>query len=339
MTHTVVGLFDNRTEAQAAMQELVAHGFIQEDIDLSNRRMDETGNTSAYAGTNDADSGYTDRRTDDTSTGIGDSISNFFSSLFGDDRDTASSYTNAAHDADAILSVQVDSEERAREASEIFDRHGAIDVDERNAQYSSQDNQYDSESNVRDFGGAAGAGTMTGTNTPVGGMNTTDTTGDMRTANTLNAVDRVDAGSIEADRRRTDLQDEAVIPVVEEDLQVGKREIERGGARVRSRVVERPVEAHVRLREEHVVVNRRPVNRAVTDADLNNFKEGDIELTEHAEVPIVGKQARVVEEVEIGKTVEEHDETVRDSVRRSEVDVEEFDRDDTTHTGTRRANS
>jgi hypothetical protein len=51
-----------------------------------------------------------------------------------------------------------------------------------------------------------------------------------------------------------------------EQLQVGKREVEHGGVRVRSRVIEKPVEEHLRLREERVVVNRRPVNREVTSA-------------------------------------------------------------------------
>src|SRR5207237_10471150 len=100
----------------------------------------------------------------------------------------------------------------------------------------------------------------------------------------------------------------------------------------------------VRLREEHVVVNRRPVNRAVTDADLNNFREGEIELTERAEVPVVAKQARVVEEVEVGKQVEERQQTISDTVRRTDVEVEEIDGDVTddatdTNTNTRRATS
>jgi stress response protein YsnF len=59
------------------------------------------------------------------------------------------------------------------------------------------------------------------------------------------------------------------------------------------------------------------------------FKEGTIELTETAEVPVVAKQARVVEEVVIDKDVEQRTETVRDTVRRTDVQVEELDADDT----------
>ncbi len=116
-----------------------------------------------------------------------------------------------------------------------------------------------------------------------------------------------------------------VIPVIEEELRVGKREVEGSGVRVQTHVTEKPVEEHVTLREEHVNVERHPVNREVTDSDLANFKEGEINVTTRSEEAVVAKQARVVEEVEIGKQVTEHQETVRDTVRRSDVDVDEID--------------
>lgn len=119
-------------------------------------------------------------------------------------------------------------------------------------------------------------------------------------------------------------ESDRAIPVIEENLQVGKRVVETGGVRVRSRIVERPVEESLRLREERVHVQRTPVNRAVTDADLTGFKEGEIELTEHAEVPVVSKEARVVEEVTLGKDVQEREETIRDTVRRTDVEVEQL---------------
>ncbi|HEX8500748.1 MAG TPA: YsnF/AvaK domain-containing protein [Pyrinomonadaceae bacterium] len=116
---------------------------------------------------------------------------------------------------------------------------------------------------------------------------------------------------------------EARIPVIEEELRVGKREVEGGGVRVRTRVVERPVEEAVRLREERVNVERRPVNRPITDADLNAFREGSFELRERSEEAVVDKTARVVEEVAINKEVAERTETVRDTVRSTDVDVEQ----------------
>jgi uncharacterized protein (TIGR02271 family) len=120
-----------------------------------------------------------------------------------------------------------------------------------------------------------------------------------------------------------------VIPIIEEDLEVGKREVDSGGLRIQSRIVETPVEEHVTLREEHVHVERRPADRAVTDSDLANIKEGEIDVTTRGEEAVVNKRARVVEEVEFGKQVTEREETVRDTVRRTDVEVEEFGTDAT----------
>ncbi|GAB2454668.1 hypothetical protein GCM10011375_02220 [Hymenobacter qilianensis] len=114
------------------------------------------------------------------------------------------------------------------------------------------------------------------------------------------------------------------VKVMEEQLQVGKRVEQTGGVRVRSRIVERPVEEHLRLREEHVNVERHAVNRPATEADFNAFKEGEIEITESAERAVVGKEARVVEEISLGKEVTEREETIRDTVRKTEVDIEQI---------------
>ena len=81
----------------------------------------------------------------------------------------------------------------------------------------------------------------------------------------------------------------------------------------------------MRLREEHVRVERTPVDRLATDADLQAFQEREIEITEHAEVPVVNKEARVVEEVNLNTDVEERDETVRETVRKTQVDVENIE--------------
>jgi len=113
--------------------------------------------------------------------------------------------------------------------------------------------------------------------------------------------------------------------VVEEELQVGKREVQRGGVRVYTHVTETPVEETVRLHEEHVNVERRPVDRPLTAADTAAFKEESIELRETAEEAIISKQARVVEEVVVGKTATDRTETVRDTVRRTDVEVEQLD--------------
>ena len=125
---------------------------------------------------------------------------------------------------------------------------------------------------------------------------------------------------------RVDLAENAVVPVVEEDLIVGKREVDRGGVRVFRRIVEEPVSESVNLHEEHVVFERRTVDRAVTEADLARAGQ-TLELTETEEVPVISKTSRVVEEVRVGKVESDRTETIRDTVRHTEVDVEPLEAD------------
>jgi uncharacterized protein (TIGR02271 family) len=142
------------------------------------------------------------------------------------------------------------------------------------------------------------------------------------------AVDRETRPGAEATRERgragtREVETEDVkVPVVEEELHVGTRQVQRGGVRLYTRVTERPVEETVRLRDETVHVERHPVDRPATEADVAAAKEGTIEVTETDEEAVIAKQARVVEEVVVRKDVQEHTETVRDTVRRTEVEVE-----------------
>jgi uncharacterized protein (TIGR02271 family) len=129
-------------------------------------------------------------------------------------------------------------------------------------------------------------------------------------------------------RRKRRPEDETTIPIIEEDVNIGKRTVETGGVRVTKNIVEQPVEETIRLKEEHVTVERNTVDKPVQEGGFVPFQESTIELTENAEVPVVEKEARVVEEISIGKDVAERDETVRDTVRKTEVDIEELDKDD-----------
>jgi uncharacterized protein (TIGR02271 family) len=122
--------------------------------------------------------------------------------------------------------------------------------------------------------------------------------------------------------RRIEGQEEVTVPVVEEDLAIGKREVERGHVRIYSRVTAQPVEEAVRLREEKVTVERRPVDRPATEADFAAAGKDVIEMTEKAEEPVINKRARVVEEVVVHKDVTEHTETVRGTERHTDVDVQ-----------------
>jgi stress response protein YsnF len=119
--------------------------------------------------------------------------------------------------------------------------------------------------------------------------------------------------------------EKAAIPVVKEDIHIGKREVtDTGGVRVETTVKERPVQEQVNLHEEHVKVERHPVNRPASSADLNSMQGGTIEVTEKREVPMVSKEARVVEEVRVGKEATNRTETVRDTVRETDVKVHDI---------------
>jgi uncharacterized protein (TIGR02271 family) len=112
------------------------------------------------------------------------------------------------------------------------------------------------------------------------------------------------------------------IQLAEESLSVGKRAVNRGTTRIRRYVVETPVEEQVTLRTETVSVDRRPVqdNRPVTDAA---FTEKVVEMRETSEEAVVAKTARVKEEVLLRKNASERVETVKDTVRREDIAVEQ----------------
>jgi stress response protein YsnF len=116
-------------------------------------------------------------------------------------------------------------------------------------------------------------------------------------------------------------QREAAESVVEEELAVGTRVVQRGGVRVHSYVEERPVEELVRLREERLSVERRPADRVLERPDAA-FTERSVELTAEGEEAVVEKRARVVEEVLVNKELEQREQTIRDTVRRKDVEVE-----------------
>ena len=120
--------------------------------------------------------------------------------------------------------------------------------------------------------------------------------------------------------------EEERIPIVEERLVVGKREVETGGIRVRSRVLEKPATEQVQLRDEHVEIERRPVDERVDNTE-GMFKDRTVEMTETDEEAVVAKDAVVREELVVRKTAEDHVERVSDTVRHTEVDVEEFGSD------------
>jgi uncharacterized protein (TIGR02271 family) len=272
-TQTIVGCFDNATDAQQAAQDVIAMG-----IDRSRVHLSTEGTSGAIA------------------SGAGDK--GFWSSLkdalgFEDDND-ADRYglREAARRGETIVSVEAD-DNAGPQVIAVMQQHNVVDLDER----------------ARQWGSEGWAGYQ-----------------NYQPARASAAADTATSTSGEASRLREGAE---AIPVVEEEVRIGKREVARGGVRVVSKVTERPVEEQVNLREERVNVERRPVDRPLTQGDLKNaFQERTIEATEMAEEAVVQKNARVVEEVVVNKEAAERTETVRETARRTDVDVQQLNQSD-----------
>ena len=135
-----------------------------------------------------------------------------------------------------------------------------------------------------------------------------------------------DEGKAQEETKNSRSERTESVPVIEEELEVEKRKVARGGVRLTSTVHEQPVEETVRLREEHVETERRPVDRRLSEDEAEAaFQDRTIEMNETTEELEVSKEARVVEEVALRKTVQEHEEQVKDTVRRTEVEVEKIE--------------
>ncbi len=141
--------------------------------------------------------------------------------------------------------------------------------------------------------------------------------GTMGTATATGATPGVNTGAAHTDQ-------EERLALSEEELKIGKRDVNRGTTRVRRHVVNTPVEEDVHLRDESISVERRPVtgDRNVSDAD---FTDKTVEMTEVDEEAVVSKEAHVREEVAIRKDVGEHTEHVSENVRHHEVDIDDTD--------------
>lgn len=205
----------------------------------------------------------------------------------GVDEDDAHAYAEGIRRGGALVTVRASDADVDR-IVDILDDDGTVDFDERESTWRSE--------------GWTGAGTATASTPPaIGATGLTD-----QASSTSNRADEV-------------------IPVAEEKLHVGKREVNRGRVRLHSRVVEHPVQEQVSLREEHVEVERRPMSGATQAGAIagDPFQERIIEVEERAEEAVVSKEARVVEEVVLRKEAGQRTETISDTVRKTEVDVED----------------
>jgi uncharacterized protein (TIGR02271 family) len=383
MQHTLVAVFDNRSDAQNAMDELLASGFTRTDVNVSSA--DTTGQTGSLTGSS-TDTGEVHGE------GIGASIKHFFNGLFGSDNDDhVARYSDVVSKGNHVLTLVTQSEPEVERAADIIERFGPLDLDERHdltgsassldpamlAAGASSGSGLQKSSSMSAQSGSMGSssygsGSLSGEtgernsfatqdlNDPVpkgqtyqepmggsmragdslqaGGSSDTNIGGntlDTSTGSTLQGTSSLQGsrdaslgGTIQTGSMQRDMgeqlneQRSTAIPVVQEDLKVGKREVQRGGVRVFSRVVETPVNESVNLREEHVSVERHAVDRPLSAGDRTAFKEQSIEMREKSEEAVVQKSARVVEEVVVGKQTTQRQEKIKDSVRHTEVQVE-----------------
>jgi uncharacterized protein (TIGR02271 family) len=117
-------------------------------------------------------------------------------------------------------------------------------------------------------------------------------------------------------------KDTNVLEVIEEELHVGKEDVERGRMRIYNVMSEHEVHQDVSLRDETIRVQRHPVNRPV-EIDPDLFKPRSYEMVEVDEIATVGKTAHVIEEVSLGKDVAEKVQTIKVTLRRQDVQIEE----------------
>lgn len=209
MNQTVIGFFDDASEAQKAVEKLQGSGISRDRIDISrgngnsNKGSVSHDRSGSAHGTGSASSGpdtertTSDGRTVDKEGRNTNKVTDFFNNLFGgSDNDDADKYRKVAERSGAIVTVHAQSKDEAERASELMDDCGAFDVDERSAK----------ENN---------------------------------------------------------------------------REMETGSLRQRSRIVERPVEEHLRLRDDHGNMDRQQVNRPNSGQGTDSFREGEVRLNQN----------------------------------------------------------
>ncbi len=315
MARTVVGVYDDREQAQRVVQDLVDSGIGRNDISLMTRDpregrevREERGHHAAEGAGAGAGIGALLGGAGGllvglgalaipgigplvaagplaaalAGAGIGAGVGALVGALvgMGIPEDEAEYYSEAVRRGGTLVAVR-SSDEMTERAVSIMERHDPVDIERRAAEWRAEG--------------------WTPTETKVRERRTVE-----------------EQPMARREGRGADFEE------VEEQLKVGKREVERGGARVRSHIVEEPVEEDITLREERVDVSRRPVDRPAGPEDLEAFEEGTVEFRERGEEPVVQKEARVTEEVHVGKEVEERTETIRDTLRHVEVDVEQM---------------
>ena len=305
-TLTLTAMYDTRAAAEIARDQLIGVGVAEEVISIHGT---DGGQNTATA---------------PESQGFWASLADLF--MPDEDRHT---YTEGLNRGGYLLSARVP-EEIADIAAETLESSDSVDLDQRSESWRQDGWTGYQSGELSDTDAPAraaygeGAGLAEVSIASSGSTASGDVAGMYEETGSQPATTRTDMASESAG--------EDVIQATEEEIRVGKREVGRGGVRVRSYVTERPVEEQVELRQERVSVERRPVDRELAPGEAA-FQERTIEAVERGEEAVVSKTARVTEEIGLRKDVEHVTETVRDTVRKQEIEVED-DRGSRKPTGT-----
>jgi len=306
-SQTVTAFFDDRSAADNAVARLISAGVSRNNVRL-------------VQGQSGGSTGGSMSHTSSSEGGFLDALKDLF--MPEEDRYT---YAEGLRRGGYLVTVTTGTADYDR-VLDILDDEGTIDIGERESSWRSEGWSGYTGGSASGMSGSGATGSTLGMSGSTGLGGTGTTTGFSGTSGSTGYSERDTFGS---------RSDSEVIPVAEEELQIGKRDVSHGRVRVRSYVVETPVNESVSLREENVRVERRPVDRAATPADEVLFRDRTIEMEERAEEAVVAKEARIREELVINKEVEQRTETVSDTVRHTEVDIED-DRTDVDRTGLNR---
>jgi uncharacterized protein (TIGR02271 family) len=257
----------------------------------------------------------------------------FWAWLWGEDADTAT--TRSAHSADGdvydrraragntVLSVMLEDDSLIHQVVTVLDAHHPLEIDEHTREPEPTSGRSGSFVQPETAGKTGLSPSGVDYSTSAVATPATGTAESSAAAPVTQESDSLPAGMPGSGRVApvaTSGTGDEVIPLAEEQLEIGKRTVDRGTTHVRRYVVEKPIEQNVTLHGERVTIERRHPVEGTAPSD-GTFEERTVEVRETEEVPVVGKTARVVEEVAIRKEATERTETVKDTVRREEVEV------------------
>ena len=114
----------------------------------------------------------------------------------------------------------------------------------------------------------------------------------------------------------------AEIPLSEERVKVGKKTVGAGEVKVRKKVNTERVNVPVELKREEAVIERVP-GEQIEQTGKESFQEQQVEVPLSREEPVVEKETHVTGGVRVRKTEDIDQETIQESVRREDVDIDE----------------